>query len=84
MLELFGVTEATWRDGIAQDRHFAVSATPRYIGRAVVALAADARKFTRTGTTTSTWTLAADYGFTDTDGTQPDWGSHAAALEWSA
>ena len=41
MLDHFGVTEATWRDAIAQDPHFAFSETPIYIGRAVVALAAD-------------------------------------------
>src|SRR5262249_12090579 len=41
MLDHFGVTEATWREGIAQDAHFAFSETPRYVGRAIAALAAD-------------------------------------------
>jgi NAD(P)-dependent dehydrogenase (short-subunit alcohol dehydrogenase family) len=77
MLDLFGVTEATWRDGIAKDPHFAFSETPRYLGRAVAALAADPDKMARTGTATATWELYGDYGFTDVDGTQPDWGRHA-------
>lgn len=77
MLELFGVTEANWRDGIAKDPHFAFSETPRYVGRAVAALAADADKMVRTGTATATWELYQAYGFTDVDGTQPDWGHHA-------
>ncbi|HEX3393574.1 MAG TPA: SDR family oxidoreductase, partial [Acidimicrobiales bacterium] len=77
MLELFGVTETTWRDAIAKDPHFAFSETPRYLGRAVAALAADPDKMARTGTATATWELYRDYGFTDVDGTQPDWGRHA-------
>lgn len=83
MLEVFGVIEDTWRDGIAKDPHFAVSETPRYIGRAVAALAADADKMARTGTVTATWELYKVYGFTDVDGTQPDWGRHAReTLGW--
>src|SRR5262245_22904470 len=35
MLEHFGVTAATWRDGIKKDRHFAASETPLFVGRAV-------------------------------------------------
>ena len=41
MLEGLGVTEATWRDAIAQDPHFALAETPTYVGRAVAALASD-------------------------------------------
>ncbi len=84
VLEHFGVTAEDWRDAIDKDPNFAVSETPRYIGRAVVALASDLDKLRHTGTTTSTWTLAAEYGFTDVDGTRPDWGTHARALGWSA
>lgn len=76
MLENFGVTEANWRDAAAQDEHFAVSETPAYIGRAVVALASDEDIMRRTGASLATWTLAREYGFTDVDGTQPDWGGH--------
>lgn len=76
MLELFDVTETTWREAIAADPHFAFSETPHYLGRAIAALAADDNRMARTGTTTATWELFAEYGFTDLDGTQPDWGTH--------
>jgi NAD(P)-dependent dehydrogenase (short-subunit alcohol dehydrogenase family) len=79
VLDSFGVTEATWRDAIAQDEHFAHSETPAYIGRAVVALAADPDVLARTGTSTSTWALSRVYGFEDADGARPDWGAHFAA-----
>lgn len=84
VLEHFGVTEATWRDAIARDPHFAHSETPRYIGRAVAALAADSDKARRTGTATSSWELARHYGFPDGDGTRPDWGRHTDELGWTA
>lgn len=77
MLDHFGVTESTWRDAIAKERDFAVSETPFYIGRAVVALAADLNIMSKTGKALATWNLAREYGFTDIDGTQPDWGGHA-------
>jgi NAD(P)-dependent dehydrogenase (short-subunit alcohol dehydrogenase family) len=41
MLEIYGVTEASWRDATAAQPHFAISETPRFVGRAVAALAAD-------------------------------------------
>src|SRR5918992_132362 len=42
MLENFGVTEENWRDAAAFQPHFAaISETPRFVGRAVAALAAD-------------------------------------------
>jgi NAD(P)-dependent dehydrogenase (short-subunit alcohol dehydrogenase family) len=78
VLDHFGVTEATWRDGIAKDPHFAASETPRYVGRAVAALAADPDVLARTGGAFTSWGLAADYGFTDVDGTAPNWGAHFA------
>jgi NAD(P)-dependent dehydrogenase (short-subunit alcohol dehydrogenase family) len=79
MLDGFGVTEETWRDGIAQDEHFAFSETPTFIGRAVVALATDPDVMARSGQSLATWTLAREYGFVDADGTRPDWGAHFAA-----
>jgi NAD(P)-dependent dehydrogenase (short-subunit alcohol dehydrogenase family) len=83
MLEGFGVTEDNWRDAAAKDPHFAYSETPRYIGRAVAALAADEKKMDRTGTAIATWDLYEPYGFTDVDGSQPDWGRHAQeAFGW--
>lgn len=80
MLERFGVTEENWRDGVQRDPNFAVSETPLYIGRAVAALAADPNVSERSGRDFAVWTLAKEYGFTDRDGTQPDWGTHYAAL----
>ncbi len=77
MLDHFGVTEANWRDAIKKDENFAVSETPHYIGRAVVALASDAGIMLKSGEALATWNLFKEYGFTDLDGTQPDWGSHA-------
>jgi NAD(P)-dependent dehydrogenase (short-subunit alcohol dehydrogenase family) len=77
MLELFGVSEANWRDGIAQDPHFAFSETPLYLGRAVAALAADEGVARHAGRALSTWALHHEYGFVDADGSAPDWGAHA-------
>ncbi len=79
MLEHFGVTEENWRDGAARDPHFIASETPHYIGRAVVALAADPDVAVRNGRSLSTWGLMHEYGFTDVDGSQPDWGGHYTA-----
>jgi hypothetical protein len=54
-----------------------VSESPRFIGRAVAALAADPRVKNKTGRDFSSWALAREYGFTDLDGSQPHWGNHA-------
>ncbi|MEV7558381.1 SDR family oxidoreductase [Streptomyces sp. NPDC089795] len=78
LLEHFGVTEANWRDGAAADPNFAHSETPAYLGRAVVALAADPDVIARTGRALATWDLYKEYGFTDADGTQPDFAAHWA------
>jgi NAD(P)-dependent dehydrogenase (short-subunit alcohol dehydrogenase family) len=78
MLERFGVTEATWRDGAAADPDFAYSETPAYLGRAVAALAADPEIMAKTGRALATWGLYREYGFTDADGSQPDWAAHWA------
>jgi NAD(P)-dependent dehydrogenase (short-subunit alcohol dehydrogenase family) len=79
MLDHFGVTEATWRDAIAKEPHFAFSETPAYVGRAAAALAADPDVMARSGRALATWDLVHEYGFSDADGTQPDWGAHAHA-----
>ncbi|MBN1209703.1 MAG: SDR family oxidoreductase [Myxococcaceae bacterium] len=76
MLELFGVTEANWREGAKKDPHFIASETPFYVGRAVAALAADPNVATKAGRVFSSWQLAKEYGFTDEDGRQPDWGEY--------
>ncbi|MFD3471977.1 SDR family oxidoreductase [Streptomyces sp. NPDC058682] len=78
LLEHFGVTEANWRDGAAKDQNFAHSETPAYLGRAVVALAADPDVIARSGRALATWDLYKEYGFTDADGTQPDFAAHWA------
>jgi NAD(P)-dependent dehydrogenase (short-subunit alcohol dehydrogenase family) len=79
MLENFGVTEANWRDGAAEDPDFAFSETPAYLGRAVAALAADPDIMAKTGRALATWGLYREYGFTDADGTRPDWAAHWAS-----
>ena len=76
VLDHFGVTEATWGDAVARDPHFAASETPRYVGRAVAALAADPDVLRRTGQALTSWDLAREYGFDDVDGRRPDWGAH--------
>jgi NAD(P)-dependent dehydrogenase (short-subunit alcohol dehydrogenase family) len=72
MLEHFGVTEATWRDALADAPHFAISETPFFVGRAVAALAADPDVARWSGQSLSSGQLARVYGFTDVDGSQPD------------
>jgi NAD(P)-dependent dehydrogenase (short-subunit alcohol dehydrogenase family) len=76
VLDYFGVTSDTWRDAIERDPHFAASETPAYIGRAVAALAADPDAARFAGQALSSWMLSKEYGFTDVDGTRPDWGAH--------
>ncbi|MFE7654627.1 SDR family oxidoreductase [Streptomyces bottropensis] len=72
MLDGFGVTEDTWRDALDRVPHFAISETPRYVGRAVAALAADPEVARFNGDSLSSGSLARTYGFTDLDGSRPD------------
>ncbi|MFE2042338.1 SDR family oxidoreductase [Streptomyces sp. NPDC059477] len=72
MLEGFGVREDNWRDALAQVPHFAISETPRFVGRAVAALAADPEVHRFNGRSLSSGGLAQEYGFTDLDGSRPD------------
>jgi NAD(P)-dependent dehydrogenase (short-subunit alcohol dehydrogenase family) len=73
MLENYGVTEENWRDGARVNPHFAaISETPRFVGRAVAALAADPDVMRRSGGSFSSGGLAREYGFTDLDGSRPD------------
>lgn len=74
MLEHFGVTEENWRDAIAKEPHYAMSETPHYVGRGIAALAADPDRHRFTGRALASWTLMREYGFTDLDGSRPDWG----------
>ena len=75
MLDGMGVKEENWRDGIEQDPFFEESETPCFMGRGVAALAADPNVASKTGGLYGSWSLAKEYGFTDLDGRQPDWGS---------
>ena len=76
MLQHFGVTEDTWREAGGKDPNFLASESPRFVGRAIAALAADPKVRDRTGLLLSSWELAREYGFTDYDGRRPDWGRH--------
>jgi NAD(P)-dependent dehydrogenase (short-subunit alcohol dehydrogenase family) len=72
MLEAFGVTEANWRDATTRIPHFIISETPRFVGRAIAALAADPDRARWNGQSLSSGGLAQVYGFTDLDGSRPD------------
>jgi NAD(P)-dependent dehydrogenase (short-subunit alcohol dehydrogenase family) len=79
MLDNFGVSEANWRDAIgrtdggpAAPPDFALSESPRYVGRAVVALASDPNRVRWNQKSVSSGQLAREYGFTDLDGSRPD------------
>src|SRR5262245_59573537 len=71
MLDNWGVTEANWREGKSSP-HIVISETPRFVGRAVAALAADHERARWSGQSLSSGGLAKVYGFTDLDGSQPD------------
>lgn len=62
------------RAGATAPPPFASSESPRYVGRAAAALAADPER-ARWNQSVTSGQLARVYGFTDLDGTQPDiWG----------
>ena len=72
MLEHHSVGESNWRDATEHTPHFCISESPRFVGRAVAALAADPERSRWNGQSLSSGQLAQEYGFTDVDGTQPD------------
>jgi NAD(P)-dependent dehydrogenase (short-subunit alcohol dehydrogenase family) len=72
MLEAFGVSEENWRDSETAPPDFALSESPRYVGRAVVALASDPNRERWNQQSIDSGRLAREYGFTDVDGSQPD------------
>lgn len=76
MLDIFGVTESNWRDGVEKDEHFAQSETPSYIGKAVAALASDPNVREKSGKSFMSGDLAEEYGFFDTDGSRPNWNTY--------
>ena len=86
MLENFEVSEDNWRDALDPERaksgqavappDFALSETPRYVGRAVASLALDPDRKRWNQQSVSSGELAREYGFTDLDGTSPDIWQH--------
>ncbi|MCX4667714.1 SDR family oxidoreductase [Streptomyces sp. NBC_01381] len=68
----FSVSEENWQDGCEQNPHFAISETPTFVGRALVALASDPQVARWNGKSLSSGGLAKEYGFTDVDGSAPD------------
>ncbi len=86
MLDNFGVSESNWRDALDPARaqmsqpvappDFALSESPRYVGRAIVSLALDPDRKRWNQQSLSSGELARVYGFTDLDGTSPDIWQH--------
>ena len=86
MLENFGVSKDNWRDALDPGRaqsgqdvappDFALSESPRYVGRAIVSLALDPDRKRWNQQSLSSAELARVYGFTDLDGTSPDIWQH--------
>lgn len=82
MLDNFGVSEDNWRAALDPARagtgqpvappDFALSESPRYVGRAVAAVASDPDRARWNQRSVSSAQLAVEYGFTDLDGSQPD------------
>jgi NAD(P)-dependent dehydrogenase (short-subunit alcohol dehydrogenase family) len=82
MLDNFRVSEENWRDALdrapgdsarpAAPPDFALSESPRYVGRAIVALASDPDRTRWNQKSVSSGRLATEYGFTDVDGSRPD------------
>jgi NAD(P)-dependent dehydrogenase (short-subunit alcohol dehydrogenase family) len=82
MLDNFGVSELNWRAALDAARadtgqpvaraDLGLSESPRYIGRAVAALAADPDRARWNQCSVTSGQLAHEYGFTDLDGSQPD------------
>ena len=81
MLDAFGVTEANWRDAAVHQPHFVIAESPRFVGRAVAALAADPKRSRWNGQSLSSGQLAKVYGFTDIDGSQPDCWRYLAEVQ---
>jgi NAD(P)-dependent dehydrogenase (short-subunit alcohol dehydrogenase family) len=76
ILDGYGVTEANWRDALANPKAAAFgwggSETPCFVGRAVAALAADPLVARKSGGIYTARELADEYGFTDLGGRRPD------------
>jgi len=77
MLDNYGVTEENWQ---TVPGHFGISESPRYVGRAVAALASDPQLARWNQASLSSGQLAREYGFTDVDGNLPPEVRNLAAL----
>ncbi len=74
MLDAFGVREENWRDALKAHAPpgFAHSESPRFVGRAIAALAADSGRARWSQQSVTCGELARAYGVRDLDGSQPD------------
>lgn len=91
MLDNFGVSESNWREALDPARaqmgqpvappDFALSESPRYVGRAIASLAIDPERKRWNQQSLSSGELARVYGFTDLDGTSPDIWQHMEDAE---
>jgi len=91
MLENFGVTESNWHEALDPARaqtgqpvappDFALSESPRYVGRAIVSLALDPDRARWNQQSVSSGELARVHCFTDLDGTSPDIWRHMEDTE---
>lgn len=72
MLEAYQVSEENWRDALVKQPHFAISESPRFVGRAVAALAQDPGLARWNGSSVSSGEIAQIYEFDDIDGSRPD------------
>jgi len=91
MLENFGVSEDNWRDALDPARaesnqpmappDFALSESPRYVGRAITSLALDPDRQRWNQQSLTSGELAKLYGFTDLDGASPDVWQHMEDAE---
>jgi NAD(P)-dependent dehydrogenase (short-subunit alcohol dehydrogenase family) len=83
-LEMFGVTEETWRDALSNPQAAAMgwggSETPSFLGRGVAALAADPNVARKNGGIYTTRALSEEYGYKDINGTRPDYAVLDAAI----
>ena len=89
MLANFGVTEANWREALTErgggrlqaPPDFALSESPRYVGRGVAAMAADQERARWNQQSVTSGTLAHEYGVVDVDGSRPDVWRYMALTE---
>ncbi len=80
MLDNWCVTEENWHKALNPNRPdgpiappgFVGSESPRYVGRGIVAIAADEERSRWNQCSVTSAELAREYGFTDIDGRQPD------------